>query len=123
MFHNHIAQLAILLFYIFSILDRIQRRQLKWYGKLLRMEESCFGQRRFTRGPRTVGNSFLRRINPLPHIDIYSYFLQSILIMLSVVFIGLPIRLLGSPITIFEPQLSSPIHAASSALVKHAFIY
>ena len=25
-----------------SILDRIQRRQLKWYGHLLRMEDSCW---------------------------------------------------------------------------------
>ena len=32
-----------------SILDRIQRRQLKWYGHLL------LGRRRFTSGHRTVG--------------------------------------------------------------------
>ena len=36
-----------------SILGRIQRRQLKWYGHLLRMED--VGQRRFTSGHRTVG--------------------------------------------------------------------
>ena len=35
-----------------SILDRIQRRQLKWYGHLLRME---VGQRSFTSGHHTVG--------------------------------------------------------------------
>ena len=36
-----------------SILDRIQRRQLKWYGHLLRMKDSHW-QRRFTSGHRTV---------------------------------------------------------------------
>ena len=38
-----------------SILGRIQRRQLKWYGHLLRMEEIVVGRRRFTTGHRTVG--------------------------------------------------------------------
>ena len=35
-----------------SILDRIQRRQLKWHGHLLRIR---FGQIRFTSGHSTVG--------------------------------------------------------------------
>ena len=37
-----------------SILDRIQRRQLKWYEHLLRMEDSRW-PKRFTSGHRTVG--------------------------------------------------------------------
>ena len=39
-----------------SMLDRIQRRQLKWYGHLLRMEDKIVvGRRRFTIGHSTVG--------------------------------------------------------------------
>ena len=37
-----------------SILDRIQRRQLKWYGNLLEWK-IVVGQRRFTSGHHTVG--------------------------------------------------------------------
>ena len=37
-----------------SILDRIQRRQLKWYGHLLEWK-IVVGQRRFTSGYRAVG--------------------------------------------------------------------
>ena len=37
-----------------SILDKVQKRQLKWNGHLLRMEDSRW-QRRFTSGHRTVG--------------------------------------------------------------------
>ena len=37
-----------------SILDRIQRRQLKWYGHLLRMK-IIVGERRFINGHRMVG--------------------------------------------------------------------
>ena len=34
-----------------SILDVIQRRQLKWYGHLLRMEESCWVKKIYQRTP------------------------------------------------------------------------
>jgi hypothetical protein len=37
-----------------SMLDRIQRKQLKWYGHLLTMEV-VVGQRRFTSEHRTIG--------------------------------------------------------------------
>ena len=37
-----------------SILNRIQRRQLKWYGHVLRMEDSRF-PRNITSGNRMVG--------------------------------------------------------------------
>ena len=39
-----------------SILDRIQRRQLKWYGIYTFLEwKIVVGRRRFTSGHRTVG--------------------------------------------------------------------
>ena len=37
-----------------SILDRIQRIQLKWYGHLLRMEDSRW-PKKISSGHRTVG--------------------------------------------------------------------
>ena len=37
-----------------SILDRIQRTQLKWYGHLLRMNDSLCSKR-FTSGHRSLG--------------------------------------------------------------------
>ena len=45
------------------IVDRIPRRQLKWYGHLLRIEDS-YWRRRFTSGHRTVGGEEEDRNNP-----------------------------------------------------------